>query len=165
MRHSCAFLLGRLATLNSSLCVRGVAAHLLPGDDSKEGHQVCHVAIICHDLELQKHNACLSPTTHQRSQARRFETFSSTTNLGIHHCFQSSSVPGLTLPVCPLLALQILNKRPQWHINPLFPRPFRSDEFLPNYERNMSDLHYGMIFDNLFTLKALLPHLQIEGNT
>ena len=125
---------------------------------------LCHAAIICHDLELQKHNACLPPTTHQRSQARRFETFSSTANLGIHHCFQSSSVPGLTPPVCPLLALQILNKRPRWHINPLCPRPFRSDEFLPNYERNMSDLHYGMIFDNLFTLKALLPHLQTEGN-
>ena len=49
-----------------SLCqMRGKQS--LSWDNSKWGHQVCHTTVICHDLELQKHNACLPPTIHQQS--------------------------------------------------------------------------------------------------
>lgn len=86
------FQLRHLATLNSSLCVSYVAFNLLARDTSKGGNQV-FCAIICHDLELQKHNARLLPTIHQWCQARRFEMFSFTTDLEIHHPFLSSSFP------------------------------------------------------------------------
>lgn len=85
------FQLRHLATLNSSLCVSYVAFNLLARDTSKGGNQVC-CAIICHDLELQKHNARLLLTIHQWRQAR-FEMFSFTIDLEIHHLFLSSSFP------------------------------------------------------------------------
>lgn len=88
--HSCAFYLGYLAALNSSLCVSCVAFNLLARHNGKWGNQVCS-AIICHELELQKHNARLPLTIYQQSKAGRFEMFSLLTDLGIHQSFLSGS--------------------------------------------------------------------------
>ena len=88
--HSCAFHLGYLAALNSSLCVSCVAFNLLARHNSKWGSQVCY-AIICHDLELQKYNARLLSTMYQQSKAGRFDMFLLLPNLGIHLSFLSVS--------------------------------------------------------------------------
>ena len=135
MRHLCACLLSHLEPLNSCLCVRGVAANLLAGMTVNEAIKFAMLSSVmiqsCRNTMLAFLQAYISGA---RQEALKHLHPQAT--LGIHHCFPSSSVPGLMLSVCPLLTLQIL-KRQQWHINPLFTRPFRTDEFLPKDEKNM----------------------------